>query len=310
MSITPYQQNGAAVAPMVPQQAPQVPVVAQLTEWAHGAQAAHEVAVNLVNTSFCPAHYRPKPGDKGEAAYNATAAILAGLEVGLQPMASLQAFHSIQGVAAPKAITLRAIVQSHGHSLDIVESSATRAVAVGRRNGTGTPQRSEWTIERAQTMGLPGKNPNWKSQPEAMLIARATAECARLVAADAILGIPYAVEELQDTDGGPVQATAEQVQPPAPARRRNAASVLPAQAEPAPEPERQGPIDPKGKLRDRMLELIRSTGIAREPFLALASEVRGKPVGSEKELTADEASAVIVRLEQLPAVGEATGAGE
>jgi hypothetical protein len=171
MSITPYQQsNGVAdLAPLpVPQQ--QVSAVAQLVEWAHGAQAAHEVAVNLVGTSFCPQHYRGKPEE-------ATAAILAGLEVGLQPMAALQAFVPIQGSAAAKAITLRAIVQSHGHELWIEESTETRVVVAGRRKGSAQVQRSVWTLERAAQMKLTGRD-QWKLQPTAMLIARATAEWA------------------------------------------------------------------------------------------------------------------------------------
>src|SRR5690349_9604882 len=139
MSLAAYQHNGVPAVPEPVAVVPQVSAVAALVEWAQGAQAAYQVAENLVNTSFCPKHYVGKP-------HEATAAILAGLEVGLQPMAALRAFDPIQGVAAPKAITLRAIVLSKGHSLDLVESSPTRAVVVGRRNRTGAPQRSEWTI--------------------------------------------------------------------------------------------------------------------------------------------------------------------
>ena len=297
MSLAPYQQNGAAVA--VPaQQAQQVSAVAQLVEWAHGAQAAHEVAVNLVETSFCPKHYQGKP-------HEATAAILAGLEVGLQPMAALQSFHSIQGVAAPKAVTLRAIVQSHGHDIWVEEQTTTRAVVAGRRKGSQQVQRSEWTIERAQTMGLPAKNPNWKTQAPAMLVARATAEVSRMIAADAILGIPYAIEELED--GGvpaPVQATAEQAVPPA--RRRNQASVLPpAEDRPEPAPAAvpgSGPIDPKGPQMRRLHALLTEKGITdREEALHVASGVAGRELGSTKDLTYAEASRLIERLEQMPA---------
>ena len=39
---------------------------------------------------------------------------------------------------------------------------------------------------------------NWKKQPGAMLVARATSEACRLVAADAILGIGYSSEEIAD----------------------------------------------------------------------------------------------------------------
>jgi hypothetical protein len=51
---------------------------------------------------------------------------------------------------------------------------------------------------RGKPVEATGKE-NWQNQPQAMLLARATAECARLIAADAILGIPYAAEELRDS---------------------------------------------------------------------------------------------------------------
>ncbi|MBQ1164468.1 hypothetical protein KBZ21_41525, partial [Streptomyces sp. A73] len=41
-------------------------------------------------------------------------------------------------------------------------------------------------------------NPNYKTQPQNMLLARATAECARLIAADVLMGMPYSAEELAD----------------------------------------------------------------------------------------------------------------
>ncbi len=176
---------------------------ARLVEWAKAAHAAHQLATSLVKTSFVPKQYAGRADE-------ATAAILAGAELGFDPMASLRTFDNIQGTATPKAITLRAVVQSHGHELDIVEESDTRAVARYRRKGTTDYQTVEWTIERANKLGLPGKNPNWKTQPQSMLVARVTAEAARRVASDAILGIPYSSEELQD-HGEPVRTESRRV---------------------------------------------------------------------------------------------------
>jgi hypothetical protein len=308
VSITPYQQaNGVADLAPLPTPQQQVSAVAQLVEWAHGAQAAHEVAVNLVGTSFCPQHYRGKPEE-------ATAAILAGLEVGLQPMAALQAFVPIQGSAAAKAITLRAIVQSHGHELWIEESTETRVVVAGRRKGSAQVQRSVWTIERAAQMKLTGRD-QWKVQPTAMLIARATSECARLIAADAILGIPYSVEELEDGGPAPVQAIAEQVTPPA-ARRRNPVSTLPtmpvqdAPASAGPPVGHDTPIDPKGAQMKRMQILLKErVGTHREAVLDFVSGTVGREIGSSKDLMYAEAARVIDALEQLPAAPSA-GEGE
>ncbi|MEV5629149.1 hypothetical protein [Micromonospora tulbaghiae] len=166
------------------------PATAQLVQWAQAADAAGRFAEVVCNTAAVPQAYRGKPAE-------AAAAILAGAEVGLSPMASLRAFDSIQGMPAPKAITLRAIVQGLGHEVRIDESSAQIAVVSGRRKGDTEWQTSTWTIERAAQMQLTGKS-EWKKQPAAMLVARATAEVCRWIASDAIMGMPYTAEEIRD----------------------------------------------------------------------------------------------------------------
>lgn len=165
---------------------------AALAQWAQAADAAYRLADTLCSTQFAPAAYKGKPQE-------ATAAILAGAEVGLSPLASLRAFDNIQGTPAPKAITLRAIAQGLGHQIRILKSTDTEAVVVGLRKGDldDAWQQSTWTIDRARAMGLLGKD-QWKRQPAAMLVARATAEVCRWIASDAIMGMPYTAEEIRD----------------------------------------------------------------------------------------------------------------
>ena len=189
MTLTSYEPNNG-VAPTVDQSSRGA---ARIVQWADSARAAHNLAVAICRTSFCPEQFRNKPEE-------ATAAMLAGGEVGLSPMASLQAFDIIQGRAAARAITLRAIVLSYGHEIEMVESNERRCRMRGRRKGSEGWQEVTWTIDRAAKLKLTGKQ-QWQTQPTAMLVARATAEIARLVAADAILGIGYAVEELEDSLG-------------------------------------------------------------------------------------------------------------
>lgn len=276
--------------------------VQRLADWAHSAQAAHQIAQTLVQTSFCPQSFRGKPGE-------ATAAILAGLEVGLQPMAALRSFDVIQGQAAARAITLRAIVQSHGHEMVLVESTSTRCRMKGRRRGTDEWQGVTWTLDRARDLALLGKD-NWKKQPGAMLVARATSELARLIASDAILGIGYSAEEIAD-GGTPEQAaTAETVATSETGTRRMsrrpAAAPEPVQQEepePAPEPavETEGPDDPDGITSSQMKKLgalMRELGITeRANALAYVGDVIGREVESRSDLTKAEASAVIDSLE-------------
>lgn len=275
--------------------------VGALMEWAQSASAAHEIAVHLVRTSFVPEGFRGKPDE-------ATAAILAGIEVGLQPMAALRSFDVIQGTAAPRANTLRAIVQSQGHDVYVMESTETRAVVAGRRRGSEKEQRSVWTIDRAKRLGLTGKK-NWQAQPQAMLVARATSELCRLIASDAILGMPYSIEELVDGD-----AVAE-VTPPVPLKRRTAQRVTRAAAEPAvvdapPAPEPvfdEPPLDDEvtpavpEPITDAQVKMLAASmnkqGITdRADALAYVAEVIGRQVDSRKDLTKDEASRVIDSL--------------
>lgn len=168
-----------------------------LVLWAYEAQQAARIATSLARTSFVPASLRGKPED-------ITAAILAGQELGLQPMATLRSMDVIQGTPALRAHAMRGLVQSKGHKVWLVEQTPERVVMRGQRHA-GTPgeyepeQESVWTIERAQQLGLTGKD-QWKKQPQTMLTARATGEICRLVAADVLYAMPYAAEEL-DGDG-------------------------------------------------------------------------------------------------------------
>lgn len=243
MTIATYDQPSNGITPAADQSSRGV---ARIVQWAESAEAAHKLAVVLCKTSFCPEQFRDKPGET-------TAAILAGGEVGLSPMASMQAFDIISGRAAPRAITLRAVAQSLGHEIELVESSSARCRMRGRRKGSEGWQEVTWTIDRARQLGLTNKG-NWKSQPTAMLLARATSEICRLVAADAILGIGYAAEELEDAldekpASGPrkVQRQAIAAKPtPEPQEPAQDEDDLLGDGEPAsPTPEPQKPTGPQ-----------------------------------------------------------------
>lgn len=167
---------------------PSAPELSALALWAKDAAQAHQIAASLAQTSFVPTSMRGKPHD-------VTAAILAGQELGLMPMASLRSMDIIQGIPALRANAMRGLVQSHGHAIQVVSSSPTRCVVRGRRRGETDWQQVEWTIERAKQMLLAEKS-EWKKQPQTMLVARATSELCRLIAADALFAMPYAAEEL------------------------------------------------------------------------------------------------------------------
>lgn len=164
----------------------------KLALWAYEARQAHSIAKSLMGTTFVPASMAGKIGD-------ITGAILAGAELGMQPIAALRSIDIIQGTPALRAVAMRGLVQNQGHEVEVVESTGERCVMRGRRAGAEAWQTVEWTIARAQQMGLTGKQ-QWKAQPTAMLVARATSELCRLVAADVLLAMPYSAEELMLTE--------------------------------------------------------------------------------------------------------------
>jgi hypothetical protein len=175
-------------------------------DWFAEAEAAAHVATQLADTPFVPdtlKRWRAVNGHKmldldGTVAV-VTAALLTGQELGFGPMASLRSIDIIRGTPALRAMALRALVQKFGHDITVVESTATRAVVRGRRSN-GETQQSVWTLDRARALGVyPGPaDGQWQRQPQSMLVARASAEIARWIASDAILGMPYAAEELAD----------------------------------------------------------------------------------------------------------------
>lgn len=161
-----------------------------LQAWAIDADKAYQIAGQLAKSSFIPETLRGKP-------YDITAAILTGQELGLPPMASLRAMDIIYGVPALRAHAMRGLVQSHGHAVQLVESTDKQCVMRGRRKGDEDWQTVTWTIERASKL-LGGLKNQWTKQPTTMLIARATGEICRLIAADVLYAAPYAAEELDD----------------------------------------------------------------------------------------------------------------
>jgi hypothetical protein len=259
----------------------QQPTGVDLRAWAEQATSAAVYAEAVCRTSMVPAAYKGKPEE-------ATAAILAGAELGFSPMASLRAFDNIQGVPAPKAMTLRAVVQAAGHEVRIVESTPDRAVVDGRRRGDTEWQTSIWTTDRAKLMPQYDKNPNYKHNPAAMLVARATAEVCRWVGADAIMGMPYAAEEVGDFE--PPAA-------PAPATRRLSVADLDAPAA-ITGPDIEMVTD---QQRKRMFALWAELGYGsdadRETRLGLTARFIGaESIESSNDLTRDEADTVIAKL--------------
>lgn len=236
-----------------------------LEAWARKAQVAFDIAKALALTPFVPESLIVKyVNDEGKSRIdveattgNVLGVLLAGDELGLQPMASLRSIDIIEGVPAMRAIAQRALVQSAGHELVVEISNKTECIVKGRRKGQREWSSSHWNLDRAKDLGLAGKR-NWRTQPTAMLLARASSECARMTASDALLGMPYSIEELQDgadsIETPPAEEPAGSSRRGSTRQRRSAAKQSPASSsaqqgddDETPEPDFGEPEDPSSE---------------------------------------------------------------
>lgn len=291
--------------------------VSELMLWAWEARQAASIADSLSRTSFVPASLRGKPAD-------ITAAILAGQELGLRPMATLRSIDVIQGTPALRAHAMRGLLQSQGHSIQLMESTPEYCIMRGRRKGEDEWQSVTWTVERAAALGLMSKD-QWKKQPQTMLVARATGEICRLIASDAIHAMPYVAEELGDNASNgsvpPQRITMTQLTGQTPeektaayeqADRETDAQVaeINARHERPVEAINDAPATPKqrGMIHGLATKLGLDTKTDRAEYLAVMSATIGRDVTSSTDLTKAEASQVIelwtVKADQAPVDAE------
>jgi hypothetical protein len=313
----------------------------RLALWVNDFKGVAEVAAAIARTRFAPESlyvWRDRDGRKAFDAEATTAqvaaVIMTGQELGMSPMASLRSVDIIQGQPALRAIALRAVLLAQGHEIYVESATNTRATVVGRRRGSDHEQSITWSMDDAKSRNLAGK-PNWRTQPRNMLIARATADVARLIAADALLGLPYVAEELEDgVEGLTVVGASTGDSTPAPTRRtRRPAPAAPAPPqtpapgadtppldekpaddattgqdtptdEPAldePDPDDAGP-DPISPSQSKLLhKLLRDRyGDDRDSALTGISEQIRRPIDTTKQLTISEASELIDWLTPEP----------
>lgn len=311
---------------------------ADLVNWSMQAEAAAGVARSIVGTAFVPVSLRVFDErhalDVDATLATITAALLTGQELGFSPMASLRSIVIIppgSGTPALLAAALRALVLHRGHEIWVVESTATRAVVRGRRIGSDITQESVWTTDRARALKLRSfgdPNGQWQRQPANMLVARATAEVARWIAADAMMGLPYIVEEFEDgADDGTAPGAGENepaalgraaaTVPPRPAARRarqpgrSRGSVRPVPALPSPDHPPDGDGEPamqagggapaaepiSAPQRAALWSGLRKLGLTdRVEALATLSGWIGREIASSNALTRAEAGVALTAI--------------
>lgn len=223
-----------------PKQRASSTAIAMLQEHHELMQMAYDLAYKMVQTQFVPTRFRGK--DKAE---DATAAILYGMELGLNPIQSLQRVIPIHGQPSLEARTMVALLQAKGYKVKTRAQSDT-SVTVWGKDLDGEEYETTWTIERATKAGYvprpsspdslcrPDVDDDWVcvtkrwdgkekksvvgnmkyiTDPQAMLKAKAQSEVCREIAPEVLLGIGYTREDFEseywgeDTAPRTVQST-------------------------------------------------------------------------------------------------------
>lgn len=265
--------------------------IGQLMAHADAMAAAKQLGDALADTDMVPKDYKGKPG-------NAAAAILYGAELGLNPIQSLQQIFVVHGSPAIYARTAVALVKRHGIVVETL-SSANDAVTVHATDPrTGQHEQSTWDIARATLAGYT-KNEKYKTDPQAMLYAKAAMEVCRKLAPDILLGIPYSREELEMEQRQQVQSQ-RPGQGIAALRERAQAAQQAVESAGEPKPAAAGGLSDSARRKwlNRMFGLLGAVACTeREEQLVVLEHITGRDAIEHRDaLTDDELKAVVNQL--------------
>lgn len=186
------------------------------------------------------------------------ACVLAGQELGVGPMASLRAFHIVEGKPVASYDFWIARLRAAGYRVEWPQLT-TEAVTLRLTSPNGETHVETWDKARAQAAGLWGGKDPWKRYPQTMLQARCVATAGRAFAGEVMFGC-YEADEADALrgDAAPVAST-----PPAEAR---VAAVLAAPAaDPDSVPARARAIADRckaaGLTRDDLFGIMRENDI-------------------------------------------------
>ena len=207
--------------------------------WEHQPMSEQvRVAEFLAGSDIVPDAFRKRPA-------NVWLALDMGAHMGLKPFQTFRAVHVIKGTPTFSAEAMRGMAMAAGHTVTVTSTPTEATVSIKRADGLGEGT-TTFTLDQAKQAGYLGKGGNWASDPESMLVARATSRCAKRVIPDLLMGLTM-TEEMDDVvavEGSPVealQATTEAVaaiEAPEPAPEPAKKASKPAKApQAAPEPE-------------------------------------------------------------------------
>lgn len=182
--VTPAERAAAATAAIE---------AGSIDSWLIVMKDVVALAEHICDTAFVPKTYR------GNAPAVA-AAIMAGRELGLQPMTALRHVQVVEGSPGLSAEYKRARVLAAGHKLDITEHTTEACTVTGHRKGH-EPVTIRYTIADARKAGLVKDRGAYMTRPRRMLFARACTEVCDALFADLTNGLPTAELLEENADG-------------------------------------------------------------------------------------------------------------
>jgi len=244
---------------------------------------AMEFAGMMSKSSIVPKDYQNNPG-------NILVAIQWGMEIGLQPLQSMQSIAVINGRPSIWGDAMLALVRSSG-LLEAINEDVTesKAVCTIKRRGEQEVVR-EFSLQDAKQAGLTGKQGPWSQYPKRMLQMRARAFTLRDVFPDVLRGVHVAEEaqDMSERDMGSADVVGEV--PPASRTSALKAKLLSKQ-EPA-------------ALDVVLAQIAASTG---KEGLAKAKDLAGKLTEEDKATAAGAYKARVSDLKRAAQVNKETG---
>jgi hypothetical protein len=279
--------------------------------WVSVLEPVGILAKNVASTDFVPKALRGNPAA-------VAACILTGREIGLGPMESLAKINMIDGKPSLASELMRSLVLRAGHQIKFSTLTDMKVTIEGRRAGEEEWTVITWTTAMAATAGV-GSKDVWKKYPRAMLSNRATSELCRLIFPDALGGLSYTAEELEEEATTTLSRT-----PNTTTRVARVKAEKPVVEEPELDTDEdkyqlEKPAEGEKSTLDNDLEgppldtepdkiteaQVRLLGVLfkkcdladRDAALAYVAEAIGRKIESRKELSKHEASLVINRLQ-------------
>lgn len=165
-------------------------------------------------------------------------------QMGLPWTVGLKELYVVNNKVNVQARLLRALVERDPNCLQfyVKDATETRCTVVCQRRGMAQPVEISYTIEDAKKAGLTEKNPNYKTRPREMLIARASSLAANTYFPSVCLGLD--LEEPETVYGGTAEIIVEPPPVILPKRRGRPPKPDPLAAfEPEPVARHEEPMD-------------------------------------------------------------------